>query len=162
LVQDVLADADTRSSLLESGMTAGWDNGFFIASTDGNWRLNIGGQLQVRYVYNNQNNSPTDDNRSGFEVRRSKLILAGNVVHPTWKFEVQLAADHATGALSLEDAGWIMKDLGGGWKVWVGQMKAPFLREEIVYSRRMFSVERSLTNFQFTAGTAQGVMVGYN
>src|SRR4051812_5789090 len=37
LVQDVLADADTRASLLQAGATAGYDNGFIISSTDGNW-----------------------------------------------------------------------------------------------------------------------------
>jgi hypothetical protein len=28
LVQDVLADADTRATLLQSGATGGWDEGF--------------------------------------------------------------------------------------------------------------------------------------
>ena len=37
LVRDVLADADTRASLLQSGMTAGYDDGFMIGSTDGNF-----------------------------------------------------------------------------------------------------------------------------
>ena len=95
LVQDVLADADTRASLLENGVTAGWDKGFFIGSADGNWRLNIGGQIQVRFVYNFQDNSPTDDNRSGFEIRRAKLILTGNVVDPSWTYDVQLNADQS-------------------------------------------------------------------
>ena len=36
LVQDVLADSDTRASLLQSGMSAGYDNGFVIGSADGN------------------------------------------------------------------------------------------------------------------------------
>src|SRR5262245_65409118 len=36
LVEDVLADADTRVNLLESGVGAGYDKGFFIGSTDGN------------------------------------------------------------------------------------------------------------------------------
>lgn len=164
LVQDVLADADTRASLLESGAVAGWDKGFFIASADGdppNFRLQIGGQIQIRYVYNIQDESPTDDNRSGFELRRSKLIFTGNVVDPSWKYELQLAADRATGVLSLEDAGWIQKDFGNGWKIWVGQMKAPFLREEVLSSRRLFAIERSLVNSQFTAGTVQGVQVGW-
>jgi hypothetical protein len=35
LVRDVLADADTRASLLQDGMTAGWDKGFFLGSADG-------------------------------------------------------------------------------------------------------------------------------
>ena len=39
LVQDVLADADTRASLLAQGVTAGYDNGAVISSADGNWSL---------------------------------------------------------------------------------------------------------------------------
>ena len=50
IVQDVLADADARTSLQADGATAGWDKGFFLASPDGNFRLKIGGQLQVRYA----------------------------------------------------------------------------------------------------------------
>jgi hypothetical protein len=163
LVQDVLADADTRASLLQSDVTAGWDKdkGFFIASSDGNYLLRIGGQLQIRYVYNNQDDSPSDDNRSGFELRRSKLILRGNVVDPTWQYEAQFNSDRATGVFVLEDAGWIQKDFGSGWKVTAGQMKAPFLREEILSSQRLLAVERSLVNSFFTAGTVQGVRVGW-
>ena len=52
LVADVLADADTRSSLQGSGTLAGYDKGFFIGSADGNWKLKINYQLQVRWAYN--------------------------------------------------------------------------------------------------------------
>ncbi|MBX3356528.1 MAG: hypothetical protein KF724_12600 [Phycisphaeraceae bacterium] len=50
IVQDVLADADTRASLQSSGATAGYDNGFFIASPDGNFKLVVNGELQVRWA----------------------------------------------------------------------------------------------------------------
>ena len=53
IVQDVLADADTRASLLQAGMTAGYDNGFIIGSPDGNFLLRINGDLQFRWIYNN-------------------------------------------------------------------------------------------------------------
>ena len=36
IVQDVLADADTRTSFQDSGAMAGWNKGFFLASPDGN------------------------------------------------------------------------------------------------------------------------------
>lgn len=51
IVQDVLADADSRASLQSSGATAGYDKGFFLASPDGNFRLNLSGQLQIRYAF---------------------------------------------------------------------------------------------------------------
>lgn len=50
IVQDVLADADTRASLQSSGATAGYDNGFFIASPDGNFKLVVNGELQIRWA----------------------------------------------------------------------------------------------------------------
>jgi len=161
LVQDVLADADTRASLLQSGTMAGWDKGFFLMSADGNFKLNVFGQLQVRYVYNHQDESPTDDNRAGFEIRRAKVGFKGNVVDPSWQYEVLLAADRTNGNVQLEDNGWIMKDFENGWKIKVGQMKAPFLREEVLSSTRLFAVERTLVNSFFTAGTVQGVQVGW-
>jgi hypothetical protein len=170
VVQDVLADADTRASLLESGTMAGYDKGFFIASGDGNFLLRIGGQLQVRYVYNHRNDPPTnpppadpgDEYRQGFEIRRAKLLLKGHIFDPTWTYDVQLAADRNTGTMQLEDQAWIQKDLGEGWKVKAGQTKAPYLLEEIWSSQRLLAVERSLFNSFFTAGTVQGVQVAYD
>ena len=72
IVQDVLADADTRASLLQAGMTAGYDNGFIIGSPDGNFLLKINGDLQFRWIYNNSEggltslyNDDADDYISG-------------------------------------------------------------------------------------------------
>jgi hypothetical protein len=53
VVQDVLADADTRASLLQSGMTAGYDNGFILSSTDGNWLLKTNFLMQQRFIRTN-------------------------------------------------------------------------------------------------------------
>ncbi|NBX26089.1 MAG: hypothetical protein EBQ99_08595, partial [Planctomycetes bacterium] len=108
IVQDVLADADTRSSLQAAQATAGWNKGFFLASPDGNFKMNVGGQLQTRWAYNwlstrDMNNSTTDAlgttfNQSGvskaaygFEVRRAKLEFSGHVVDPSWQYAVTLA-----------------------------------------------------------------------
>lgn len=159
LVQDVLADADTRASLLQARAVAGWDNGFFLASGDGNYLLKIGGQLQVRAVYNTQDESPVDDDRYGFEIRRAKLFFTGFVVDPTWEYAVEVDASRSNGAFTLGENGWIQKNLGNGWYVLAGQFKPPFLREETISSRRLLTVERSLVNSQFTAGTAQGVLL---
>src|SRR5687767_8246539 len=45
LIHEVLADAETRSSLAEGGVTAGWNKHFFLASEDGNFLMEIGGYL---------------------------------------------------------------------------------------------------------------------
>lgn len=97
LVQDVLADADTRASLLGSGVSAGYDDGFVLGSTDGNWLLRINGQIQARYIYNMADrsdepgsfNDTFDENRNGFELARTKLIFSGNVVNPDWTYKIE-------------------------------------------------------------------------
>ncbi len=161
LVADVLADADTRASLLQGTNLAGWDKGFYLASADGNFRLKVGGQLQIRFVMNNQDDSPVDDDRMGFEARRARLFFSGHVFDPSWTYDIQINANRSGGTFFLEDAGWIQKDLGGGWKIRVGQMKAPFMREEMLSSIRMLAVERTLINSAFSAGTVQGVQVSW-
>jgi hypothetical protein len=161
LVQDVLADADTRSSLLQSGMTAGWDGHPFIASADGNFRLELQGQVQVRFVYNNQDDdSSSDSDRWGFENRRTKIKFAGHVVDPTWKYKVTGAFKDSGGAFTLEDS-YIEKKLGNGWSVRIGQFKAPFMREELVSSSKQLLVDRSLVNERFNQDFSQGVQLDY-
>ena len=110
VVQDVLSDADTRSSLQAAAATAGWNKGFFLASPDGNFKMNIGGQLQTRWAYNwmstrdmnnntingtgaaqSFNNQGVSKTAYGFEVRRAKLEFSGHVVDPSWQYAVTLA-----------------------------------------------------------------------
>ena len=45
LVEEVLTDADSRMSLLSTGMTAGHDKEFFIAGAGGAFHLGISGQI---------------------------------------------------------------------------------------------------------------------
>ena len=160
LVQDVLADADTRSSLLQDGLTAGWDKGFFLGSADGNFLLKVRGQIQARFVYNTQDNSPDDDDRWGFENRRTKLTFSGNVIDPSWQYRIQTSAGRDGGRFRLQSA-FIAKEFGDNWTLRIGQFKPPFMREELVSSARQLAVERSLVNEEFNQGRSQGVELAY-
>ena len=101
VVQDVMADADTRSSLQATAATSGYNNGFFIASPDGNFKLQINGQVQVRSSYAWQTNSAWNAAQTvnpnatkaqyGTEIRRAKLSFSGNVVDPSWQYKVTMA-----------------------------------------------------------------------
>ncbi len=162
LVHDVLADADTRASLLQSGAVAGWDNGFFIGSSDGNFLLKIAGQMQFRGVYNHQSDSPTDDNRSGFEMRRAKFDFRGHVLDPSWVYYLEVDINRSGGTAVLGENAWVQKDLGNGMALQFGQFKPAFTREEVISSRRLQAVERPIVHSQFTAGIAQGVQVRYD
>jgi len=166
LVADVLADADTRASLQGDGMTSGYDDGFFIGSADGNWRLKLNFQLQVRWAFDHVKSLP---DTYGFEIRRAKLKFSGHVIDPSWQYkfviassrsDVQFAAGSHPSNLFMEDA-YINKKMDNGMYLRVGQMKVPFLREELVSSSRQLAVDRSMINNAFTWTFSQGVMLGW-
>ena len=164
LVQDVLADADTRASLLQSGMSAGYDNGFVIGSPDGAFSLKMNGVLQTRYVINSQNgadNGNTDDElRGGFEVTRSRLIFSGNVAGPEWGYYVNANFSNADGSFDLQDA-VISYDAGNGWSMLMGQMKVPLVREWLVDSANQLAVERSSVAYYYGGGRTQGFALDF-
>jgi hypothetical protein len=163
LVQDVLADADTRSSLLQSGMTAGYDNGAVLGSSDGNWTLKTNLLLQTRFVYNNQSDNAgnsADTNRWGFETTRARFIMTGNVVSPEWDYRVDVNVTGPSGRGGVGEA-WIGHDCGDGHGVKFGTFKAPLLREELVEAQYQLAVERSLANYAYTSGYVDGFQYGY-
>lgn len=163
LVQDVLNDADSRSSLLQGGGTAGHDGHFFLSSADGNFHLELAGQIQFRYVFNHQDNDDAgsiDSTRQGFEVRRAKLVFSGHIIDPTIQYKVNGAFDRLIGTFRLEDA-YIKKNYDNGWNIKVGQFKLPFLREELVSSKRQLAVDRTLMNEEDNQDRSQGIQFEY-
>jgi hypothetical protein len=161
LVQDVLADADTRSSLQGDGATSGYDKGFFIRSGDGKWSMKINGQIQTRFMYNDAAGQTAD---YGFEIRRFKLGFKGHIMDPSWTYKLTVINQRDSQGTSsagfyAEDA-WLRKTTESGFYVQVGQFKAPLLREELTSSSAQLPVERSMLNNQFTYGWTQGAQIG--
>ena len=167
IVQDVLADADTRTSLQSSGAMAGYNNGFFLASPDGNYSLKVGGQVQVRWTLNHakQGNAILPENRNnntqwGFENRRTKLDFQGNVFSKDWTYRVRAAfnqgapngtAQAANGAAAIDFA-YIQKSMDNGMSIRVGQFRAPWMREVLVDSAYQLAAERSVLAGLFGQG----------
>ncbi len=162
LVSDALADAETRSSMLQSGATGGYDGGFFLASDDGSFRLNVKGQLQLRFVASLQDNTAdgtSDDTVYGFENTRTRFSFGGHVIDPSWTYFIW-AGWTGNGSSLLLDA-WVQKDLGNGWSIRAGQFKLPTWQEWTVSETRQQFVERSVLDARFSQLYAQGVMASY-
>jgi len=177
LVQDVLADADTRASLQGGGSTAGYDNGFFISSADGNFRLNINGGAQMRWTLNHRDEQTQYEQTTqwGFQSRHANVMLTGHIVDPSWKYNVSFGfwdatGDYNGGASAVPgaiDGGqatltdwWAMKDFGG-WYLKAGQFVAPFSRERLMSDYGMQFVDRSNSAYVFGLGRTQGIEAGF-
>jgi hypothetical protein len=164
LVHDVLADADTRASLLQGGMMSGYEagKGFYVSSNDGNYSVHMNGHLQTRFIYNNLDNGAgaADENVWGFENSRTKLIWWGNVGSPAWTYKIESNFSNSGGGLGLQDA-WVRYDYGNGWGMRMGQFRLPLTRETLVYSAHQLAVERSESDYVYSGGFSQGIMADY-
>jgi len=171
-VTDVLADAGARASLAD-GATAGYDakKGFFLASADGNYTMQMKGEMQVRWAYSARDigavdeaeGSPSDateEDAWGFEIRRMRMTFSGTVVDPSWYYEVKFEFARSGGAALLSDA-LIEKRFDNGFNLRVGQFKGPFLRESIDSATGLLAVERSLVDTFFTVGRPQGMRLAW-
>jgi len=168
IVSEMMADAETRSSLLQSGGTAGHDGkGFFLSSGDGLFKLEVGGQIQFRYYLNFRDDGDgdndgvgNDDFESGFQTRRTKLEFGGHVWDPNLFYRVSGAFDYDGGSFTLEDA-FVGYRFDSGWSFRWGQFKLPFMREELVSSKYQLLVDRSSVNEIFNQGRSQGIELAW-
>jgi len=190
LVQDVLADADTRASLQGSGMTAGYDDGFVINSNDGNFSLKINGLMQNRWVYNHRNysfgeqapdaannprglalgNASGSKNDYGFETTRAALNFSGtagkgfyyNMRMQYSPYEGTLNASNAGDDLGIDWA-YVGMDLGSdGWSMQVGQQKFDVMRAFMVNAEDQQFIERGNQVYYWgTSSYTNGLKLNY-
>ena len=171
IVQDVLADSQSRTSLQDSGMMAGYQSGkgFFLSNSDGSFSLKVTGQIQLRWVLNSTKQSFEDRNTDlenspkttwGFQIRRAKVRFQGNVIDPSWKYQINGEFNTKTGRYDFAEA-LIQKVFDNGWVLTMGQFKTPWLREELVSSSRQLAVERSVVNELFTQDRAVGIQLSH-
>lgn len=171
IVAEMLSDAQSKSSLLAGGGGAGHDNGmFYLSDASGNFRLNVGGQVQFRYMLNfrdSQDGGPNalpnranDDFESGFQTTHTRLWFSGNVVDPNLYYTVIGDFGRDGGDFNLEEA-YVGYKWDNGWSFQWGQFVLPFLREKLVAQWYQLAADRSLTDITFDQGYSQGVQLGY-
>jgi len=169
---EIAADATSRSSLLQSGSTAGHnERGFYIGSGDGNYTLYVGGYTQFRYVLSFADDDSIGDSEdfgNGFDQTRSRLIFQGNVINPNLTFYVEGAFDGSADGGTLGSDGsftlldyWGQYEFDNGVAVKFGQFKAPVTRERMVDARHLLAADRSVVDEIFNAGRVQGVAFTY-
>lgn len=162
LVKEVLADADTRSSLA-NGMTAGIDNSgkVFLRSEDDKFGMNIGGKMQFRYDYNNKGGK-VGNNSDGFDLRRVELDINGHLGDPRVEYRVllgtQLAAAADANAIGVKEA-YGQYEIQDGLTVRAGKFTLPYSRESLISSGSQVAVERSSVDGYFSLGRAEGIQL---
>ncbi|MBU3728418.1 MAG: bZIP transcription factor [Phycisphaerales bacterium] len=191
IVQDVLADAGERSSLQSSGMTAGWDDGFFLSSPDGRFRMNISGFSQARWVWSEMRQSlptppggtrfPTNLTATGFDLPNTQLWIDGHILSPDVTYMVKARFGNETptgfdiqaqgqpgGFVQYGDGGqlqlmdaWVRIALTDEWSFRAGQFRSPYSRDFLVLEQYQMAVARSVIAEHYSIGYTQGLELEY-
>ena len=156
LIHEVLADADTRATLLTDEFTSYYDNGFIIRHED-HILLKISSYIQFRHIFNSAPQIE-DDEIGGFQSRRVALMFSGHLGTPRVSYMLMPTFSRSTGNARIEYA-FIKYKIDDLWEVMGGQIKAPFDREWLTSARLQPMVERSYVNSQFTSLYVQGVQL---
>ena len=165
LVRDILADADSRNSLIGDGLLGGWADGFFLASSDGRFKLKIGGLLQERFLQNYLRSDSADRWRGGLENNRTRLDFSGHIFDRDTTFLVQagygyLDPNNIVGNIRIADRlwdAWVKFKLSESWSAKLGVFMLPFTRESLVSDQYQLAVDRSLIDYRLGLARSQGV-----
>lgn len=158
--RELLLDAASREAG-EDAATAGHDGRFFISSTDGKFRLQIGGELQFRYYGTFDATSSGDDYEGGFQSNRVRLEFRGHVIDPKLTYRILTNFNRETGLLELQD-GYAEYELENKIKIRWGQFKLPFDREFFASNPwAVQGIEASVLSLVFRLDRSQGIMLSY-
>ena len=159
LVKAVLNDADTRASLLENSLTAGYNNGFFLASEDGNFKLRMMGMIEFRYAAQLRKHSSGDDGIQGFEIPAVRFGFKGHIIDPSWQFFIWNGQGYSKDINALN--AMITKVINSNWSVTVGTTKVPLLREYLVSETQISFHDRTPLANVFSEGYTEGIWINY-
>ncbi len=125
--------------------------GISVQSRDGNYLAHIGGRLQARYTFLDED---LGQDESSFSIRRMKVWLRGHIVTPKLTYKYQQNKNET------EDA-YAAYEFIDAFELQIGQAKAPQGAQELTSSGKQLFVDRSLANDTFNLGrdiglTAQG------
>ncbi|MGE4090256.1 MAG: OprO/OprP family phosphate-selective porin [Candidatus Binatia bacterium] len=134
------ADFSDRLTRLEDevnrkpALTAGYDNGFFVRSADGNFSLRVGGRATLHGLYQQEDTAQNDS----LFMDRVRFFMDG-VLYKYIQYKVETDFTSSSG---LRDA-YLNFAYDPRANVQIGQYKVPFSYEALLSKRYLDLVERS-------------------
>ncbi len=113
---------------------AGYDEGFFVRSADGNFSMRVGGRAALHTLYQQEKTAQNDS----FFMDRARFYLEG-VLYKYFQYKVETDFTSSSG---LRDA-YLNVTYFPQANVQVGQYKVPFSYEALLSKRYLDLVERS-------------------
>ncbi len=134
-----------------------WNNGLRVESSDGDFKIKMGGRIQYDIMFINQDDSLNAhfEAENGSEFRRARLYTSGTLFGNI-KFKLQV--DFAPAKIVIKDAYITITKIPVAGNFQAGNFKQPFGLEMLTSSKYITQMERPLAN-QFDHDRDLGVML---
>jgi phosphate-selective porin OprO/OprP len=140
LVIGVAASAQAQGTAAPAAQAAGWRDGFFIQSDNGDYRLQVGALVHADGRFALGSDAGTAAVTDTFLIRRLRPYLRGRVAR---NFEFYLNPDFAGGTLVVQDA-YLDTVFAPAFRLRVGKTKTPFGLERLQSVSNILFFERAL------------------
>lgn len=162
-IREVLSEQEFRESLMPSMMTAGYDKGFFIKSSDEKFMMKINGRMQFRWTHyasqsKNRYLNPRRqvNDRTGFDINEMRLIFSGYAYTKDLSYVFELQAD-GNGANYGQFYAYVNYRFSDPFQVRAGLFKIAGTRQQMTGSDQLQFVHRTMTDTVFSLGRGVGV-----
>jgi len=174
MIQEFSANPATLGA--DSNLTAGYKKGFFIKSTDDQFKLEFDTLLQFRHYHASSDDGDNkllkdgtrppdstdgvDSSASGFEFERARLYLTGHVLKDwNYKIVISMSDDDMsdTGNTARLREYMLSHALSPEFGLKVGRYKGAFGKQENTSAGRLSMIDRSLANEVFNIGRVEGL-----
>lgn len=163
-IRSILSEQEFRESLIPSLLQAGYDDGFFIRSTDDMFMLKVNGLMQFRWThYGTQSDNEylrpglERDDRTGFDLARIRMRFSGHAYDPNLTYWLEIAADEANGYAFFTDESWVNYAFSDEFQLRAGLITMASTRGQMLDDSRLQFVDRPMVDAVFGLGTSLGV-----
>jgi len=165
VVREVMADAEFRESLYPDVVQVGYENGFYIKSSDEAFLLRIQGMLQVRWTgTNRQTDNPRvqgrqrQDDINGFEIEKLFLTFAGHIHTDKLTYQITVMGDTDLDHDWTSYYAFVNYEIVEEFQIQAGIMDIPQGRQFLTWDSHLQFVDRSMAEEVFCLGQSVGVM----
>ena len=121
--------APAQTPAAQTGPTAGWSDGFFVQSANGEYKLNLGSIVQMDGRFALGDDKPIINT---FTMRKARVIFVGSM---TKYFAFRIMPDFSGGTAQLYDA-YLDFKIAPALRIRTGKDKTPVGYEELLSTRR--------------------------
>lgn len=162
-IREIFSDQAFRENLMPSQLQAGYDKGFFIRSSDDQFKMVFNGRMQFRWSYYNANTRNQwrqprldRDDRTGMDIRRLRFGVQGHAFTPDLTYLLEFQADSPSSYDLAMQYAWVNYRFADEFQFRAGLIQVAGTRASFQSSANMQFPEYPMSDFLFTLGTGVG------